>query len=290
MFFWKKTSQYNFSYLLEKITLASFKNEPFKHLYIEDFFSSEHFNAITASPEIKIPPARDDEDLIEKLHAQNYREIQFPGTTTDLASYIKWHSNRENAPVLNNDTCEGFGVTFRLMDTKNGSILHHLSEFLKSDLFWQTLTKKFALNIDELRPDVGIQKYLDGYEISPHPDIRHKALTFMANINPAANSESLDFHTHYMRFTPEHAHIQTFWDQNEDVDRCWVPWSWCTTQSRQTKNNSIVIFSPANDTLHAIKAAYDHLPTQRTQLYGNLWFKEKKGRQSVWQELPSPIS
>jgi hypothetical protein len=36
----------------------------------------------------------------------------------------------------------------------------------------------------------------------------------------------------------------------------------------------MVIFAPGNDTMHGVKAAYDHLVSQRTQLYGNLWFKE----------------
>ena len=39
--------------------------------------------------------------------------------------------------------------------------------------------KKFNINTDSYRSDIGIQKFLDGYEISPHPDIRSKAITFM---------------------------------------------------------------------------------------------------------------
>jgi hypothetical protein len=42
---------------------------------------------------------------------------------------------------------------------------------------------------------------------------------------------------------------------------------------QQTENNSIVIFSPRWDTMHAIRAHYDHLVTQRTQFYGNLWYE-----------------
>ena len=36
------------------------------------------------------------------------------------------------------------------------------------------------------------------------------------------------------------------------------------------KNNSIVLFKPDIDTLHAIKLDYNHNKFQRTQLYGNL--------------------
>jgi hypothetical protein len=52
-----------------------------------------------------------------------------------------------------------------------------------------------------------------------------------------------------------------------------VPWQWCERQKRQTANNSIVVFTPRHDTLHAIRTHYDHLPAQRTQFYGNLWYR-----------------
>jgi hypothetical protein len=75
-----------------------------------------------------------------------------------------------------------------------------------------------------------------------------------------------------MRFREQKAYVQEFWKGNQDLDRCWVPWSWCETVKQQTKNNTIVLFQPADDTLHAVRAVYDHLGTQRTQLYGNLWY------------------
>ena len=89
-------------------------------------------------------------------------------------------------------------------------------------------------------------------------------------------SEKLDHHTHYMKFKKAYSYIEEFWEGNPDVDRAWVPWDWATTVKQQFKNNSIVLFSPSNSTLHSVKANYDHLITQRTQLYGNLWFKTNK--------------
>lgn len=51
----------------------------------------------------------------------------------------------------------------------------------------------------------------------------------------------------------------------------------------------MVIFSPSNDTIHAVKAEYDHLATQRTQLYGNLWYKTPPSvTQSSWEEVNLP--
>jgi hypothetical protein len=79
-------------------------------------------------------------------------------------------------------------------------------------------------------------------------------------------------HSRGLTFTPEKDHIRQFWTENPAVDRFWVPWAWCDVKIKQTKNNSIVIFSPDNDTMHGVRAHYDHLVTQRTELYGNLWY------------------
>ena len=54
-----------FKYLIEKIHDAGFKSEPFTHLYIKNFLSDEHFNAITSSDEINLPPQTTDKRLFE---------------------------------------------------------------------------------------------------------------------------------------------------------------------------------------------------------------------------------
>jgi hypothetical protein len=53
-----------------------------------------------------------------------------------------------------------------------------------------------------------------------------------------------------------------------------VPWDWCTTKIKTNTNNSIVLFSPSNESLHAVKLDYNHLNFQRTQIYGNLWYNK----------------
>ena len=134
--------------------------------------------------------------------------------------------------------------------------------------------------------DGGIQKYLDGYEISPHPDTRKKAATFMVNINPTDKSEKLNHHTHYLKFKKTYSYVEEFWKGNLDIDRAWVPWEWAETVKQQSKNNSIVLFSPSDDTLHGVKASYNHLTTQRTQLYGNLWYKLSPAKKTLeWERL-----
>lgn len=262
----------SFDYIIDKIRAAEFGEAPFKHIYLDDIFSPEHLQAITQAPEINLPAARSDAELFETLFGAGYKVIDFPGCVTDRDKYIAWHRERRVEHSVST-ACEGFGMTLRLMAPKS-PIISELHAFLVGDAFRDAIAAKFGIDLGLVFPDSGIQKYLDGYEISPHPDIRKKALTYMVNINPHAGAESLDHHTHYLTFKDGYKYVQTFWEGNPKIDRCWVPWSWCETQTQQTRNNSIVIFSPSNDTMHGVKASYDHLKGQRTQLYGNLWYKE----------------
>jgi hypothetical protein len=89
-----------------------------------------------------------------------------------------------------------------------------------------------------------------------------------------------------MKFRDKYQYIVPFWKYNADVERCWVPWSWTERVSSQTSNNSLVIFAPDCDTLHAVKLDYNHLMGQRTQIYGNLWAIEiNKSQSSWWSDL-----
>ena len=259
-------SKYN--YLIEKIENARFSSEPFKHIYIEDFFNTSDFKEIVASNQIDIVGAKSDRDLHNKLTAADYGIISFPGTSSDFNEYEKWHQKKSASNKVS-DVTSSFGIVYRLNEPE--AVLQEIFDFLSSEKFNNVLAHKFGLNAQDLIADNGIQKYLDGYEISPHPDIRRKALTFMVNINPRQGQQN--YHTHYLKFKPEWEYIESYWKHNSDSDRCWVPWNWCETVKQQTNNNSIVIFSPSHDTMHAVKADYDHLNSQRTQLYGNLWYR-----------------
>lgn len=264
---------HEFDYLIDEIEQASFEESPFRHVEIHSFLSDAHFEAIISAPEIALARADNDRGLCDSLLAMGYEPIKFPGCTTSIDRYLQWRDGKGD--YENVDTCEGFGIAFRLSRTSS-ELITTLNEFLASEPFLSALSAKFGIERNAVFPDVGIQKYLDGYEISPHPDIRKKALTFMVNINPAPASEALDFHTHYLRFREEKRYVQEFWRHNPAYDRSWVPWSWCESVKQQTANNSIVIFSPGYNSMHAVRARYDHLLTQRTQLYGNLWYGERQ--------------
>ena len=274
-----------FDYIIEKINNTELSTSPFLHLELNNLFTPEHFEQLVRAKELNISDCKNDKDLFEKLFNNGYKIIDFPGCINDHEEYIKWHEHKHASQKINT-ACEGFGIVLRLKQPES-TIVRELTSFLESDEFIQCISRKFGVQADECNYDSGIQKYLDGYEISPHPDIRRKALTYMVNLNPSINSELSDHHTYYMKFKPEYTYIREYWKGNKNVDTCWVPWEWCNTVKQQTKNNSIVIFSPNNETLHAVKAKYDHLQYQRTQLYGNLWYKENpcdvQGR--AWESL-----
>ncbi len=262
----------NFQYIIEKIKNTELSNYPFKHLEITDLFSKEDFEKIIQAPEIAMEPAKSDEELFNIAFATDYKIITFPGCTEDYKEYIKWHKDKRSSQKANT-SCEGFGVVLRLQSTKSNTI-GLLNDFFKSPEFIGCLAEKFNLNENECIYDSGIQKYLDGYEISPHPDVRRKALTYLVNINPSPTSFDDEHHTSFMHFKPEWNYVLEFWKGNENYDRGWVPWDWCETKKLQRQNNSMVIFAPNNDTMHAVKANYNHLSFQRTQIYGNLWHKQ----------------
>ncbi|MCV7100446.1 hypothetical protein [Mycobacterium palustre] len=262
----------SFTYLLDKLDKAEIRGEPFPHVYIEDFLDGEDFEAVMGAAEITLPAAAEVNELFARLDAAGYQPIDFPGCTKSRAEYIAWLQ----AAVKPKDThpaCEAKGMALRCMNLKSEAA-QSLDAFFRSPELQDLLTRKFGITAP-VQQEGGVQKYLNGYEISPHPDMRQKALTWMLNVNPGANTEDLNYHTHYMTFKPEWDFVRRFWRDTPDADTCWVPWQWCDTKKRQTVNNSIVVFSPRHDTLHAVRAHYDHLPAQRTQFCGNLWYQPK---------------
>ena len=260
---------YNFNYLLKKIEEAPFIDKPYKHLWIEDFLSNEHFEELTSLRQINTPDFSSPEEMLDQLQRLSYSVIGFPGCITDIKEYL---DRLKNNDWPKDPTIEGFGMTLRLSKPE-GELLQALSDLFNSDSFINTVSKKFKIRRGT-RLDTGIQKYLNKYEITPHPDRRSKALTFMLNINPSKTSENDCIHTHLCSLKEDYKYLKDVWDNNLDLERCWVPWDFCNTDFITTKNNSIVIFAPDNSTFHAVKLEYDHLKYQRTQVYGNLWYRD----------------
>ncbi|NKB21236.1 MAG: hypothetical protein GKS01_12135 [Alphaproteobacteria bacterium] len=259
-----------FEYILDRINDAEFGDEPFHHIYVKDILSDEHFALITRSDDVNIPNSENTEDLIRSLLKRNYKVIPFPGCTTSVKHYLKCY-NSGKWPV-DTQRLEGFGLAFRLKQYQNQKI-KDLIEFLNGDAFKSAIEQKFDISRDN-RIETAIHKYSTGYEISPHPDVRSKCLTYLININPAERTEEQDIHTHLLKFKPEYAYIGEFWKGNQHLDTDWVPWEWCETKKQTNANNSLIMFRPSHDTLHAVRLKYDHLKFQRTQIYGNLWYTD----------------
>lgn len=257
-----------FSYISEKIKNAEFNQDPFKHILIEDFLKQEHLDIVLSDPQIHFDEVDSTETLLEVLQDEGYRVQNFPGCTTDLSEYLH-HYNNDSFPHGRKGTpIESYGVTFRLQEIKN-QFIQELTNYLNGQEFKQTLEEKFEIK-KETRIITAIQKNLSHYEISPHPDVREKQLTYLLNINKDNSVDEVPIHTNLLKFKPEWEFIKDYWKNNHEKNTTWVPWDWCETRVITSKNNSIVLFNPSVDTLHAIKMIYDHTKYQRTQFYGNL--------------------
>lgn len=267
----------SFTYLLQKIRDAEFEKIPFHHLHIRNFFTEQHFNWIVSDEQIKRPRAANTRLLIDDLIEAGYVVQPFAGSIESIDDYLQFLQDRNNfdRKLLKGQGTKilsGYGMTMRL-DRVKSTLLSDLREFLNSDEFVSCLLEKFSVE-RKIRVETAYQKNLTGYNLSPHPDMRDKALTYMANIYTEHDSPLQNFHTHFLEFNDEYKYIYDFWKYNKGYETCWVPWSWCKTRKITSENNAISIFAPSFDTLHAVDIEYDHLRQQRNQIYGNLWYED----------------
>ena len=276
---------------LKKIVDAEFVNAPFKHLYIENFFDREDFDLLQQCKLNRLPPYDNTAALIDGLRSNHYNPIDFPGCVKDINQYISSYQSGmfDGRDPEHETVVESYGMAFK-QDVDNNPVarVRQLMSFMNSREFHVIVKHKFDLFGRPTRLSSTIQKYLSGYEISPHPDIRPKALTFLININPYDHMDQQDIHTHILQFKPEYKYVQHYWETHS-VERDWVPWSWCNTVKVASENNSLLMFSPSCDTLHAVKLNYDHLKWQRTQIYGNLWYDDNQPRmpKMYYRDIPN---
>jgi len=269
-----------FSYLLEKINTSEFFDYPFKHINIFNFFKDEYFEKIVSDKQVLRNEFNNVEEMIDDFIEQGYEPQTFPGCITSIKDYINFindpHSSFDRGLIkgYGKELIEGYGFTMRLK-RYNSEFLNKLIDFLNGEEFKSCIMSKFGIS-GELDVETAIQKNLHGYEISPHCDTRRKALTYMVNIYTSPEAETESIHTHLLKFKPHRQYLYDFWHYNSEIDTCWVPWDWCDSVKETKSNNSIIIFKPNFDTLHAVKLYYNHLKYQRNQIYGNLWYKENR--------------
>jgi hypothetical protein len=277
-----------FDYLIDRIKKSEFQTVPFKHIIIDDFFKKDDFEEVISSNEIKLAECSTTQELMKELKSAGYQPIPFPGSITDENDYLKFletgQVNRSLIKGYGKKVIEGYGITYRLNKIAN-PLLEEIMSTIESDAFQTALIEKFGIT-GKTQYEGGIQKNLQGYEISPHPDTSRKALTWMVNIytNDDDVSEK-DMHTHLCRLQDRYSYVSKVW-QHGDYDPCWVPWDWSDTVKKTNTNNSISIFRPSYDTLHAVSVQEGHLKDQRNQIYGNLWYgKSQKPKNLPWEKL-----
>ena len=282
-----------FKYLGKRIIDEPFHDNPFQHLVLENFLNKEHFDIVINDDQIHFEEHKTTQRLMQTLVTKDYRVQDFPGCTISAGQYLLNllnndfgnHSYGYNYVKSGTNTiklhsaCESYGITYRLNKIKNKTI-SELVNYLNSDHFHNCIKQKFDIENDTTIISA-IQKNLTKYEISPHPDIRQKCMTYLLNINKDDNVEKEDVHTHLLQFKERKKFLYEYWEKYTDVDRFWVPWDWCDTKKIIRKNNSMVMFIPIG-----IKMDYDHLKWQRTQIYGNLMYKDpiQVTRQGSYEE------
>jgi len=276
------------AYLLDRIEAASPKHKPFRHLQVRNFLKPSHFDEILNDERLAIAETRSDRELTEVLKSKGYVPSWLPGSTSDVEQYLDYREGR-NVNISKNPTCDKIGVAYKLSAVRTGSketLLDELLHILQSDDFWGIIMKKAKVKPAEYTRYIAYTKYLDGHEISPHTDSRHKPLTFLLNMNPRNLRLEKKNHTALMKLKKEYNYIIDYWKHNRDVDRCWLPWEWAKAYSYHSANNSLLVIPASNKSFHSIKLEYNHLIAQRSLIYGSIWKKKEKVYDCpVWQDL-----
>ena len=74
---------------------------------------------------IILEEAKNDIDLINLLQKCEWEPIHFPGCTKEINDYIAWRNNHSGFDNVN--TCEGFGITFRLKKSRSKILEDYIS-------------------------------------------------------------------------------------------------------------------------------------------------------------------
>lgn len=177
-----------FDYILQKISNAKILDYPFLHLDIKNFLSDEHLKLILNENQVHFNEVDDHDELKNKLLNNGWAIHNFPGCVNNWKEYTRYLKKSEKYNSL--DPVQRVGITFRLKYYQNEKI-RRLVKFMNGASFHSVLRKKFNI-IRDTSIISAIQKNLTGYEISPHPDVRGKCLTYLLNINNNEEIEKLD--------------------------------------------------------------------------------------------------
>ena len=272
------------TYLTEKIEASEPRKTPYKHLIIENYLEQKELEAILTDERTQTETCENDETLCRELNRKGYKPSWLPGSTDNIEDYLA--SRTEKRKISLNTTCKSKGMAFALKKISSGSTLDEVINYMRSDEYWDAIYRACKVNKNDKQRYVAYTKYLDGHEISPHTDSRHKPVTFLLNLNQKNLNLPEESNTKIMRLKKEYKYIAEYWKYNKNVDRCWLPWDCCETVNEHSKNNSLLILPASNTSFHAIKLDYNHLKGQRSMIYGSAWGKSERFYEfPTWDDL-----
>lgn len=231
-------------YILKKIEDAEIILKPFPHIIISNFL--EDGDLIDVLNNIDI----DNLNEIEK----KYKKVHYPGAKLSKEELTK-------RPT-------GTGLVYALKeDYHKGNI--KLNQILDSEEFKQALFKKLNIpkNIDGWNV-YQINKDLNGYEISPHPDITGKVITYQLNLSNTDALDNYDLGTRFHSIKPEF--LKDIKQLSKKKPRPWGKWNWFDKgKSIPYKQNTFMAFAPSDISYHSVKLEnYPQEKYQRTMLRG----------------------
>lgn len=264
-----------FTEVMRRIEQAPIILEPFPHIYIPGIFPEAYYHS-----------------LLARIDAVgNFVPTLYPGVGVDLkAQNFKDHGL----------TCENFEQDAQLLP---------LHRFLKSERFTEALLKKFSApgswgpRGSAIPPGKHIyfrnachnyasvfdlHRDLAGYEISPHPDVPSKILTFLFYLTPS--DELRQFGTLLCKPKPGIQLKLAGAGRSPLMARLvhslkslvggryglaqkdeWFPWeSFDIAKVAEARANTLLVFSPNADSYHAVRLNIpaDHPLQQRQTLRG----------------------
>jgi hypothetical protein len=271
------------THLLRRITEAPIEQDPFPHSVVHDCFPPDYYD-----------------DLLAKMPARSsYTPAEYPGTGMFTA--------RLGGNLTKDQTENHHGYFFR--DPEKIPVLSNVIHFLRHEDFSRALLQKFsapgsrgtgaAIPADkhvafsngrkDFHCQFGLYKDSAGFEISPHPDIADKIVTFLFYLYPREAVTTCG--TLLCRAKPgvDVSRLKTDYGESarkEGRAGLWSGWEKFEGVKEVGQPNTLLVFAPNEISFHAVRmsqATFD-----RTVLRG---FIARKNFEDTWEiEQRSPTA
>lgn len=230
-------------YIIDKIKKSEIIDRPFPHIIISNLL--EENDLIDILNIINI----------DNLHSidKKYTKVQYPG------------AKNTNDDIITRPT--GTGCVYSLKQEYYKKV--KLNDILNSVEFKEALFNKLNIskNIDGWNVHQ-INKDLNGYEISPHPDITGKVITYQINLSNTDELNNYDLSTKFHSIKSEY--LNNIDKLKIKKNRPWGKWEWFDEgKSIPYEKNTFMAFAPSDISYHSVKLQdYPQEKYQRTMLRG----------------------